>query len=250
MRMAKRGQVLILAALTISLAIIATQVYLYQRNERDERQEFSIIDDYVLGVQQGSRHVVVASLINISRGGPVSKLGSNLDRWAALMGRDYQIGRCDLNISKTSQAPYSDGVWINWSTPGAGVSSASVDVALGIGGRGAEVNWTFNVNVTTTLLISGHFSRANDDIKNVTIVVKLLNEGEPALARRITTQYFDQGAWKNPELLPSYRYQHFGNGTYQYSFIDSVQGTTIRVRAEAFDLRDVFVQAEADLTEG
>jgi len=244
-----RGQVLVLAALTISLAILSTQAYVYQLSRTEASAGWSALSDYVLSIEQGSRHVVVASLINVSRGGASSNLGDNLDRWESFVSGDYSYGRCDLNATAISQAPYSDGVWLDWGTEGKGVSSACADFTLNLSGRGADVDWSFTENMTTTVLISGSWVIVETNLKKVTMVVNLLNEGEPALAGTITIAYHN-GSWRDPTQLESYSWQDFGNGTYRYSFTDTLPGAQVQVRAQAYDRRDIFVQAEASLSEG
>ena len=245
-----RGQVLVLAALTLSLAILSTQAYIYRRSRTEASADWSALSDYVLSIEQGSRHVVVASLINISQGGAASNLGGNLDRWETFVSGDYQFGRCDLNATPASQPPYSGGIWLNWGTNGRGVSSASADFTLNISGRGAEVDWSFTQNITTTAVISGSYTRGLGNIKQVTVLLNLLNEGAPALAGRVTLAYLSGGTWRDPAELGSYSRQDFGNGTYRYSFTDAIPGNQVQVRVQVHDRRGIYVQAEASLSEG
>ena len=245
-----RGQALVLAALTISLAILSTQAYVYQRSRAEASADWSALSDYVLSIEQGSRHVVVASLVNVSNGGAASNFRGNLDRWESLAAGDYQFGRCDLNATVASQTPYSDGLWLDWGTDGKGVSSASADFTLNLSGRGAEIDMIFEGNITTTALVSGSFVRFGGNIKQVTVILDLLNEGEPALAESIDLAYLKEAKWWDPSVLGSYSRQDFGNGTYLYSFTDEIPGNRVPVRFQAYDRRVVFVQAEAALRAG
>lgn len=246
-----RGQVLVLAALTISLTILSTQAYIYRLSRREASAGWSALGDYVLGVERGSRHVVVASLINVSRGGAVSNLEANLRRWEAFVDGDYRYGRCRLNATPASQEPYSGGIWLDWGTSGRGVSSAYAEFTMNLSGRGAEVNWSFAENITTTLIVSGSYETLdqNQQTKKVTVVVNILNEGDPALAESIALAYL-KGNWRDPTQLESYSWRDFGNGTYRYSFVDTIPGAQVQIRAEAYDRRGVFVQAETSLDEG
>jgi len=175
-----------------------------------------------------------------------------LDRWEAFVGGDYSFGRCDLNATAASQPPYSDGVWLDWGTAGKGVSSASADFTLNLSGRGAEVDWSFAENMTTTALISGSYETIGpgQNRKRVTVILNLLNEGEPALTGSISILYMKGGKWWDPTILGSYSRQDFGNGTYQFTFEDNIPSNLVRVHADVYDRRDVFVQAEASLSEG
>jgi len=244
-----RGQVLVLAALTISLAILSTQAYVYQRSRARYSTDYSILSDYVLSIEQGSRHVVVASLINVSGGGGASNLEGNLDRWEALVVGDYRFGRCDLNTTLASQLPYSDGVWLDWGTDGKGVSSAFADFTLNLSGRGVGVEWSFDVNASTVVLVSGYWAPIHTNETLVTVIIDLLNDGEPALASNVTVAYWRSNEWNDPSVLPSYSMLDYGNGTYRCSFIDVIPDTPIQVRVQASDRRGVFVQAEASLPE-
>ena len=238
---------LILAALTISLAILSTQAYVYQRSSARASSNYSILSDYVLSIEQGSRHVVVASLINISNGGAASNLRTNLDRWEAFTGGDYRFGRCDLNSTLASQPPYSDGVWLEWGTGGKGVSSAFVDFTFNLSGRGAEVDWEFDVNASTIVLVSGFWEPIHTNEKRVTVIINLLNDGARALASSIALTYWRSNRWTDPSALSSYSMLDYGNGTCRCSFIDVIPNTPIRVRVQVSDRRNVFVQAEASL---
>lgn len=250
MRSRNRGQILVLVAMTISLTILSTQAYIYRLSERRSQPDWDTLCDYILSIEQGTRHIVVSSLINISRGGDSSNLGYNLDRWTEFVGGDYQFGRLDLNVTEASQAPYSDGIWINWSTPGMGISSACIETALNLSGRGAEVDWAFATNITTTLIISGSYAKISGNIKNVTVVLNLLAEGEPALVGTINIRYHKQHSWQDPAVLSSYSQIDFGNGTCRCSFLDEIPESTVDVRAQVYDARQIFVEAEETLLEG
>ncbi len=238
-----------MAALTISLTILSTQVYIYQRSSARTSSNFSILSDYVLSIEQGSRHVVVASLLNVSNGGATTNLRTNLDRWEAFVGGDYRFGRCDLTTTPASQPPYSDGVWLEWGTNGKGVSCAYAGFTFNLSGRGADVDWVFNVNASAIVLVSGFWEAIHENEKRVTVIIDLLKDGEPAFASNITLTYWRSNRWDDPSALSSYSTLEYGNGTYRYSFIDIIPDTPILVRVQAFDRRGIFVQAEADLFE-
>ncbi|KON29556.1 hypothetical protein AC482_06140 [miscellaneous Crenarchaeota group-15 archaeon DG-45] len=248
--MSYRGQVLVLAALTISLAILSTQAYVYRLSRTEASAGWIALSDYVLSIEQGSRHAVVASLVNVSRGGASSNLRENLDRWEAFVGGDYSYGRCDLNATTASRAPYSGGVWLDWGASGRGISSACADFILNLSGRGAEVDWVFDVNVTTTALVSGSYEQVDKDYKLVSLGVNVLNEGEPSLAGAITISYSSSKneTWGDASTLGDYSWRDFGNGTYGYSFtVDVKEKEDVYIRAEVYDLRGIFVQAETTL---
>jgi len=166
------------------------------------------------------------------------------------MARGYSLGRCDLNATPASSTPYSDGIRLDWGANGSGVSSACADFALNLGGRGVEIDWGFTVNVTSRVEVSGSYDDLGDDSKEVSMSVSLENEGAPALAGSIVLEYLKLGSWEDPKNLGSYAELDCGDGTYRYTFVDTIPGTFVRVRVQVNDLRGVFVEAEASLPSG
>ncbi len=81
--------------------------------------------------------------------------------------------------------------------------------------------------------------------------MNLLNEGSPAFQSFTNLTYQKNlGQWADPTVLDDYSAIDYGNGTYRHTFSDSIEGETVSVRVKIYDLRGVFVQAEATLTEG
>ncbi len=190
-RRSRNGQQLIISALFISILVLSTQAYIYRQNRSNPSPSYSYLTDYALGFRQGSRHAVVASLANVSNGGPSSNMGDFIDRWASFAAQDYRFGMCSLNATLASQAPYSDGIRLDWGTSGVGVSSAYSDFTLNISGRGADVDLGFRVNVTTKVELVGNFADLGDDRKDVALNVDMTNEGQPALAGSRRLEYKD-----------------------------------------------------------
>jgi len=250
-RRSKRGQLLVLTALTISLIILYTQAYIYRLSENDNSAGYSLLGDYILSVKQGTEHVVVASLINVTNGGDPSQLRANLGRWKSILSSDYILGSTSLNYTMEAQAPYSDGIWLSWGDNGTGASSASADFELSIGGRGADLNCSFRYNVTTAISVTGHYVQvgSDPDLKEVTVEMELFKDGKYALAEDLTLLYYSNGSWLNPEILPSFTISDFGNGTYRLSFVDAIPGSSVRVLVSAYDQRGIYVRSEATLNE-
>lgn len=243
-----RGQVLVLASLAIALVILSTQAYVYRLSRSEVSSGYDSLSDYTLSIEQGSRHAVVASLANVSDGGASSSMGVILDEWEAFVAGDYSFGRCEINASLASQPPYSDGIWLEWGVPGEGVSSAYADFTLNLSGRGAEIDWGFGLNVTTKILVNGSYSVILGDEKEVTVDLSVLNDGSPALAGSTTLLYFKAGEWTDATGLGNFTATDYGTGSYRYTFIDTITEDPIQVRVQVYDLRGVFVQAEADLS--
>jgi len=103
--------------------------------------------------------------------------------------------------------------------------------------------------VTTRVIIFGSYTTIENDDKEITVFVGLLNEAEPALLGSIILEYLESpGQWLEPTQIQSFT--DYGNGTYRYVFTESVAGAEVQVRAQVTDRRGVFVQAERTLVEG
>ena len=241
---------MIIAAFGMAVILLSTQAYIYKVRQDQASPRYDFLSDYLLDVKLGSKHAVVASLINVSTGGAVANLGGNLERWEAFVASDYRFGRCDLNSTLASQSPYSQGVWLDWGTDGVGVSSACSNFTLNISGRGVDADLSFEVNMTTSILVTGSYSNLGGDSKALTVILYLNNEGAPALENSTTLTYQKSGSWEDPTVLGDYSTLDYGNGTYLYTFSETIPGDQVPVRVQTHDFRGVFVQAEATLTEG
>ena len=246
----RSGQVLILTALTIAALVISTEIYLYRLSETRVDLGYDLLCDYVLNIRLSSRRVVEASLANVTWGGPSQTLSHNLERWSSFLASEYRLGICTLTATPRDAAPYTSGLWIDWGSDGRGVSSAFSSFDLRLSGRGTEVNLSYTVNVTTTLLVSGSYTAVAGNEKAVEVWCRVLNEGSPALAENITLLYFKGGAWRDPTTLPDYTYMDYGNGTYLFSFSDVIPGDVVTVSARCYDRRTIYVEAEAECREG
>lgn len=249
MKSRRRGQVLVIAALVIALTLLTAQAYVYDLSRTRVDSGYEYLSDYIRAIDQGSRHTITASLVNISRGGANSNLGANLGRWEDFVSEEHRFGRCDLNSTPASEAPYTEGVWLDWGVDGDGISSAFSDFALNLNGRGAEIDWSYSVNVTTRVLISGSYTGLGGDSKEVAVIVDLFNEGAPSLTGSTILEYLKSGNWTEASVLGSYSEMDYGNGTYQHVFTDDIPGTSIQVRVRVYDRRGVYVEAEATLAE-
>lgn len=248
-KLGESGQVLIVAALAIAALIISTESYAYNMSKTQYEEQYSSLSDYFLVITQSSRHVVEDSLANYTSTGTAAILDDNLGRWCSFLAREYRFGSVLLNATESNVSPYSSGFWVDWSQPEIGVSSAACTFTLELCGRGAEVNQTFSINVTSALMIQGDYITGNGDVKNVTVRCYLLNEGKPALASSMAVTYLKGEEWCDPTSLPSYSHINYLNGTYVFGFSDEIPGA-MRVAAQCLDLRSIQVKAEGQCLEG
>jgi hypothetical protein len=243
------GQVLVVAALIIALTIISTELYVYELGRTVGEAKANPINEYVLAIKLGSQHIVTGSLANVSQGGSSQTLTVNLERWASLVYRQYHLGRSILNFTPYETEPYSSGINCLWGSDGLGVSSAYVDFTLKILDQEVNVNVTYAVNVTTTILIQGTYKVIQDDEKQVNVTCNLLNEGKPALAKGIILTYRSSDDWLIPGPQNGYTFVDYGNGTYSISFAAEISSDNVEVSVNAYDQRDIYTQANVTCVE-
>ncbi|MEM3088689.1 MAG: hypothetical protein QXP20_06215 [Candidatus Bathyarchaeia archaeon] len=239
------GQVLIIVALAVSLIIISTVVYVYELTTATTYSEPMALSEYVLMFQLGSKHVLISSLTNITRGGSTEILKSNLNEWCSLVSKQYVLGKSTLNYALTETFPYSNGLWIFWSSNGYGVSSVCANFSLAISGRSVTIKRNYFLNISTLLQIQGEFSRLNGDDKQVAVVIHLSNENTPALAKSIHLSYLKLGEW----IETDYTLTDYGNGTYRAFFSASIPSDIVEVSLQVVDQRGILVVANATCTE-
>jgi len=242
------GQVLLIAAFIMAFLLLSAELYIFKVGEVISEVESNSLDDFVLMVRLGSRHVVIGSLANITNGGASAVLAENLRQWSAFVGKQHQLGKNVLNYTLREAAPYSSGVWIEWGTNGYGVSSAYVNFTYKLFGREVGLNQSYLINVTTTLLIDSTYQAIHGNEKEVNITINLSNEAEPALAKQIVIYYKSLGDWLVVNQTNNYVLYDYGNGTYLATFTASIPSQTVEVSTHVHDERDVYVQANTTST--
>ena len=243
------GQILVIAALIIALTIISTEIYVYELGKTISEASTNSLNDYIFAIRLGCQHIVAGSLANVSQGGPNQTLIANLERWASLVGSQYYLGRAVLNFTPYEMQPYSSGIAIIWGSEGLGVSSACVDFNLKLLDRELNVNVTYAINVTTTLLVQGTYRVIQGDEKQVNVTCNLLNEGRPALARDITLYYRNLDDWLIPGPSNNYDFTDYGNGTCLISFVAEISSSDVEVSAHIYDQRNIYTQANVTCVE-
>jgi len=228
--------------------LLSAQLYILEVGNVMNETESNSPNDFILAVKLGSRHVIVGSLANISNGGQNSNLASNLQKWSSLISKQYHFGKNILNYTLKETSPYSSGIWTNWGTNGYGVSSAYANFTYKLSDREFDVNWSYFINITTTLQIESTYQTVSGDVKQVDVIINGLNEAEPALAKQITIYYKLLGNWLIPNATNNYEIFDYGNGTYTASFMASIPSQNVEVSAHVIDQRQIYVQANATST--
>lgn len=243
------GQVLLITAFIMAFLLLSAELYIFEVGKIMGEVESYSLTDFALAVRLGSKHVIIGSLANITNGGSSIVLAQNLQKWSSLVGKQYQLGKNFLNYTLNETVPYSSGVWISWGTNGYGVSSASANFTHRLLGREANLNQSYLVNVTTTLLVESTYQVILGNEKEVNVTINLLNEAEPALAKQITIYYKFVDIWQTPNETSSYVLLDYGNGTYLASFTAIIPSQTVEVSAHVYDRRDIYVQANTTSTQ-
>jgi len=243
------GQALLVGVLLIALLLLSVELYVYEVGKAIGEANPNSLSEFIFAVRLGSRHVVVGSLANISQGGANQNLETNLERWSSFVGRQYQLGKYILSFTARETPPYSSGIWISWGTNGSGVSGAYANFTLKLSDRGIEVNQTYAINVTTTLLIQGSYRVIGGSNKQVNVTSNLLNEGTPALAKNLTLYYNNSSVWLVPDSQNNYTFVDYGNGTYFMSFVADIPSENVEVSVHVSDQRGINVQANVTCTE-
>jgi len=243
------GQILLIAAFIMASLLLSTQLYILEVGRITSETESDSLNNFVSAIKQGSRHVVIGSLANISNGGQSSTLGSNLQRWSSVLSKQYQFGKSVLNYTLRETAPYSSGIWMYWGSNGYGVSSAYAIFTYKLSDREVDINQSYVMNITTAVLIESSYQAASGDVKQVNITFNLLIEGEPALAEQITIYYKVLDGWQIANATNNYTILDYGNGTYFASFLANIPSPNVEVSAHVADQREIYVQANATSTQ-
>lgn len=243
------GQILVLAVLLVSLILLSTQVYVFEVGRSFIETGSSHVKDFVLAVRLGSKHVVVGSLVNITAEGYDLTLSTNLGRWVNLMSDLYRLGKPVLNFAVKNITPYADGVYLSWGASGLGVSSACVEFNFTLSDRQVDIQLSYDVNITTSLVEEGVYRTLTGNWKQVNVTCNVMNEGIPALAENVTIYYEDAGSWVPADQQQNYELADYGNGTYLITFEVSLPEEPINVSAQVHDLRQIYVQANVTCTQ-
>jgi len=239
------GQVILIAVLAMALILLFTQVYVFEVQMSTVYPNYTLLNEHILTIRLGSRNVVIGSIANASSGGSNTILAANLNKWVGLVNKQTEFGRSSLTYTMEETEPYSSGIWLSWGTEGFGVSSATAHFTYNLSDREVDADFSYAVNITTTLMIEGSFRKANGDEKQVNVTINLLNEDKPALAVQITLYYRVIDSWLTPNASNNYAVTDYGNGTYLASFIANIPSATVDVSVLVRDQRQILVQANA-----
>lgn len=243
------GQILLIAAFIMASLLLSAQLYILEVGRNSGEAEMNSLDGFMLNVKQGSTHVVVGSLANMSNGGSDNILNLNLREWASFIGNQYLHGKSALNYTLQESLPYSSGIWLYWGVSGVGASSAYVNFTHEVSGLRDETEQSYFTNITTSLMISSTSHRLNETAMEVNVTLHVFNEAAPALARQATVYYRVSDSWFIPNESNDFRLQNYGNGTYVASFTATFPTSEVEISTHVIDQRGIFVLANMTSTE-
>jgi hypothetical protein len=246
------GQVLIIAALVVTLLLLSTALYVSEVEKNATVYEQRVNPDfseYKLGVT----HTVISALANVSNGGSAGVLATNLDQFQAVVEANSFNAMVEMDCTPFNAAPYQDGFWISWGTNGRGISSAYVNLVLNSSGTSASYYSEYAVNVTSEIEVAGYYTVLTGALKQVNLTCNVLNEGNSALAQNFTV-YYEQDGSLSPEewvQVTSPSITDYGNGTYTMSFTAETTNPEdqMLVSVHSNDLRYILTQANVTCTQ-
>ncbi|MCW4047045.1 MAG: hypothetical protein NWE99_05740 [Candidatus Bathyarchaeota archaeon] len=247
------GQVLIIAALIITMLLLSTALYVAE-TEKEAPAYDSGTDADFSAVKLGIMHTVLSALANISNGGETGTLVADLNQFQSVVEGHSYTAIIKMQFAPLNAAPYQNGIWIDWSTEGRGVSSAYVNVYLNSTGTSATCRAAYAVNLTSELKVSGFYTVLTGSLKQVNLTCSLFNEGKPALAQNFTVFYEQDGSLLTEEWIQvmSPSVTDYGNGTYAMSFTAETANPDDPMLVSVYcqDLRGILIRANATCVRG
>jgi len=244
------GQLLIVAALAIAVLISSTTIYVYELSKETKSEKGSLsINDFILSLKQNTRKTVISSLANVSNGGEKTVLTSNLNELSQVFRSLTPFGIVDLAFTPLNDSNYDAGIWLSWNTSDIGISSAYTNFTVKVQSMTENITLNYAVNVTTTITISGYYTKLAGEEKLVNLTCNAYNEGKPALAKNVTLFYERLGSWIPVNSSNSFSITDYGNGTYTISFTAEIPSNTVQFSTHVYDLRDIFVLANTTCCE-
>jgi hypothetical protein len=247
------GQSLIIAALAVSLLIVAIVYSVFEANTQNQARDATTLNSHVSAVKLGLKNTVTSALVNVSNGGTNQTLTTNLDTYTSFLGNQSFFGKCVIMFSVLDSSVYQSGIRLSWTSDGTGISSACSNSTLHFVQADAELQLETETNITTRLNIDGTYVTLGGTDKQVDVTCKVFNENEPALAEKIALYYEHDGDPSDQNWISadSPTVVDYGNGTYGISFTAVTQrrNDPVLVSAQVHDARGVFVLANVTCTE-
>jgi len=213
------GQVLIVVALVITLLLLSTALYVAD-TQKSQLKYTSEPDSYLPFYKQGLRHTMISALVNVSSGGDVDVLESDLNQFNAFTLEHSYDAFFKPEFTLRNVSPYVNGVWTTQNSSGTAVTSAYASFSVNSSGTSETYSSEYDIEINSMLEVSGEYQLVNETEKQVELTCSLSNEGQPALAESFTFSYENDGSldsenWtviENPTIIDH------GDGTYTIMF--------------------------------
>ena len=208
------GQAIIITALLVATLLISTSIYVIQTEKNVPTvgiDQSNALSEY----EQSTKSTLISALANITNGGNISILTSDLNELeAAITSHSYQA-MIQMGFTPLNTSPYLDGVWVLWGLNGRGISSTCVRFIFNSSAFSSVSSLEYDLNATSEVNFSGKYLQLNSSLSQVDLTVNVLNEGKPALAQNFLFCFQNSTEWIR---VPSPSIIDFGNGTYEALF--------------------------------
>jgi hypothetical protein len=200
--------------------------------------------DHFLEYKQGLRNTIVSSLSNITNGGNVQVLNSNINKFNQIIRTQFYQTIIQINNTLPNDSHYQNGIWLSWSQENYGVSAAITEFTLNSTGISKSTSCKSEVKVISEVSLSGTYFPLNN---TANLIVYVLNEGKPASARDFSLYYQNNSGWVQGELV---NIIDSGDGMYRVSFITQLSqpSDTLIVSIKCEDQRGIIVGANTRCT--
>ena len=211
----KKGQVIIVTALLVSVLFLSTALYVME-----VAKEVPTVNDgqsdVFSGYKQAAISTLISALANATNGGNSNILGIDLaELKTVILSNSYQA-MLTMDYSTLNSSGYNNGFLISWGVDGEGSSSTCVSFTFASSSPSASSNLEFTLNVTSTINFRSTFQQIDEISKQVNLTVNVLNEAKAALAQNFTISYQNGPDWTK---INSPTATCFGNGTYTLTFM-------------------------------
>ncbi len=239
------GQVLIVAALVITMLLLSTAMYITD-TQKNQLKHSSESDLYLPFYKQGLRHTMISALANISNGGDLGVLETDLNQFNAFTAEHSYDAFFKSTFTLRNTAPYLNGVWLTQNSSGTATAGAHVSFSVNSSGASETYSSEYDIEITSKLETSGHYSLLNESEKQVELTCSLFNEGQAALAKNFTVSYERNEAldFEDWIIVDTPSITDHGDGTYSISFsaVTDQQDDAVLVWVSCQDQRGILLQ--------
>lgn len=198
--------------------------------------------------KQGLRHTMISALANISNGGDIDVLATDLDEFNNFTTEHSYSASLDKEYNLLDTGYYQNGIWISQNSSGQGIAGAFATYSINASTTIGIYNAQFDVNVTSMIGVSGYYSRLGGSEKQATLTCRIYNEGKAALAESFIISYEDDGNLE-PEnwiLVDASEVVDLGDGSYTITFnvFTEKRADTLLVFVSCLDQRGILVQTQ------